>query len=273
VTFLSPVLAASASVWGLVTATALASFVEFVEALTIVLAMGVTRGWRSTAIGAGAAIGALAAITLVAGYALIDWIPEAAVQLVIGALLLIFGLQWLRKAILRAAGLKAMHDEEEAFREEREAALEAGEERRLGLDWFAFVVSFKGVFLEGLEVVFIVITFGLNADDVPLAAAGAAIAGAAVLAIGLVAHKPLAAVPENTLKYVVGLLLATFGTFWAVQGLGIFTESRESLSWPGDDWALLALLASWLVVSQISIRILRSAVASDGSALARGTSG
>ncbi|HET8811084.1 MAG TPA: hypothetical protein VFM67_00665, partial [Gaiella sp.] len=100
-----------------------------------------------------------------------------------------------------------------------------------------------------------------------------AIAGAAVLAIGLVAHKPLAAVPENTLKYVVGLLLATFGTFWAVQGLGIFTESRESLSWPGDDWALLALLASWLVVSQISIRILRSAVASDGSALARGTPG
>jgi uncharacterized membrane protein len=129
------------------------------------------------------------------------------------------------------------------------------------------------VFLEGLEVVFIVITFGLNADNVPLAAAGAAIAGAAVLAIGLVAHKPLAAVPENTLKYVVGLLLATFGTFWAVQGLGIFTESRESLSWPGDDWALLALLASWLVVSQISIRILRSAVASDGAALARGTSG
>ena len=125
-------------------------------------------------------------ITLVAGYALIDWIPESALQLVIGALLLVFGLQWLRKAILRAAGIKAMHDEEEAFREEREAALRAGEETRLGLDWFAFVVSFKGVFLEGLEVVFIVITFGLNADNVPLAAAGAVVAGAAVLVIGLV---------------------------------------------------------------------------------------
>jgi len=118
-----------------------------------------------------------------------------------------------------------------------------------------------------------VITFGLNADNVPLAAAGAVIAGAAVLVIGLVAHRPLAAVPENTLKYVVGLLLAPFGTFWSVQGLGFFTGSRESLSWPGDDWAILALLASWLVVSQVSIRILRSAVASDGAALARGTSG
>jgi Ca2+/H+ antiporter, TMEM165/GDT1 family len=273
VTSVSPVLAASASVWGLVTATALASFVEFVEALTIVLAMGVTRGWRSTAIGAGTAVVALAAITLVAGYALIDWIPEAALQLVIGGLLLIFGLQWLRKSILRTAGLETMHDEEEAFREEREAALRAGDETRLGLDWFAFVVSFKGVFLEGLEVVFIVITFGLNADDVPLAAAGAAIAGAAVLAIGLVAHRPLAAVPENTLKYVVGLLLATFGTFWSVQGLGIFTESRESLSWPGDDWALLALLASWLVVSQLSIRVLRWAAARADAAFARGTAG
>lgn len=268
----SPVLA-SASVWGLVTATALASFVEFVEALTIVLAMGMTRGWRSTAIGAVTAVGALAAITIVAGYALIDWLPEAALQLVIGALLLIFGLQWLRKSILRSAGLQAMHDEAQAFREEREAALRAGEERRLGLDWFAFVVSFKGVFLEGIEVVFIVITFGLNADNVPLAAAGAAIAGAAVLVIGLVLHRPLASVPENILKYVVGLLLATFGTFWAVQGLGVFTDGHESLSWPGEDWALLALLSGWLVVSRISIRILRWAAAADAAALARGTPG
>jgi uncharacterized membrane protein len=159
---------ASASVWGLVTATALASFVEFVEALTIVLAMGVTRGWRSTAIGAGTAVAALAVITVVAGYALIDWVPEAALQLVIGTLLLIFGLQWLRKSILRSAGLEAMHDEDDAFREEREAALEAGQEKHLGLDWFAFVVSFKGVFLEGLEVVFIVITFGLTPTTFPL---------------------------------------------------------------------------------------------------------
>ena len=266
-----PIVAASASVWGLVTATALASFVEFVEALTIVLAMGVTRGWRSTAIGAGAAAGALAVITLVAGYALIDWISEAALQLVIGALLLVFGLQWLRKAILRSAGLLAMHDEAAAFREKREASLQAGEETRLGLDWVAFVVSFKGVFLEGLEVVFIVITFGLNADNVPLAAAGAVVAGAAVLVIGLVAHRPLSAVPENTLKYVVGLLLATFGTFWAVEGLGIFAPGRESLSWPGGDWALVALLVCWLVVSQVAIRVLRRALPRDDVAVAGGT--
>jgi uncharacterized membrane protein len=261
---------ASVSVWGLVTATALASFVEFVEALTIVLAMGVTRGWRSTAIGAGTAAGALAVVTVVAGYALIDWIPEAALQLVIGALLLIFGLQWLRKSILRSAGLEAMHDEAQAFREEREAALRAGEETRFGLDWFAFVVSFKGVFLEGLEVVFIVITFGLNADNVPLAAAGAAVAAGAVLVLGVLVHRPLSAIPENTLKYVVGLLLATFGMFWAVEGLGLFAAGRQSLEWPGDDWALLALLACWLVVSQLSIRLLRRALVPTRIPLAEG---
>lgn len=266
-----PVVAASASAWGLVTTTALASFVEFVEALTIVLAMGLTRGWRSTVIGTATAVGALVVITLVAGYALIEWVPESALQLVIGTLLLVFGLQWLRKAILRSAGLLALHDEEEAFREEREAALRADEETRLGLDWLAFVVSFKGVFLEGLEVVFIVITFGLNADNVPLAAAGAVVAGAAVLVIGLVAHRPLSAVPENTLKYVVGLLLSTFGTFWAVEGLGIFAPGRESLSWPGGDWALVALLACWLVVSQVAIRVLRRALPRDDVAVAGGT--
>jgi uncharacterized membrane protein len=261
---------ASASVWGLVTATALASFVEFVEALTIVLAMGLTRGWRSTMIGTATALVALAAITAVAGYALIEWVPESALQLVIGTLLLIFGLQWLRKSILRSAGLEAMHDEKEAFREEREAGLRAGNETRLGLDWFAFVVSFKGVFLEGLEVVFIVVTFGLNADNVPLAAAGAVVAGVAVLALGVLAHRPLSSIPENTLKYVVGVLLATFGTFWAVEGLGIFAASRESLAWPGDDWALLALLASWLVVSQVAIRVLRRALVAHPVALAGG---
>ena len=160
---------------GVVAATTLASGVEFVEALTIVLAMGTTRGWRSTLIGVGVALAALAVITALAGYALKSWLPEALLQLVVGSLLLIFGLQWLRKAILRAVGLKALHDEDDAFREEVEAARAAGEDRRLGLDWFAFVVSFKGVFLEGLEIVFIVITFGLNADSIALATVGAAI--------------------------------------------------------------------------------------------------
>ena len=242
---------------GLVGSTFLASAVEFVEAFTIVLAMGMTREWRSTLWGGGLALLVLAAVTAGAGYALVVWMPESALQLVIGTLLLIFGLQWLRKAILRSAGLKALHDEEEAFREEQEAARRAGRDTRFGLDWFAFVVSFKGVFLEGLEVVFIVITFGLNADSIPLAAAGALAACAIVLTVGALVHRPLTRVPENTIKYAVGVLLATFGTFWAVEGLGIFTASRESLHWPGGDLALLVLLGVWLGFSWLSVRLLR----------------
>jgi Ca2+/H+ antiporter, TMEM165/GDT1 family len=241
---------------GVVAATTLASGVEFVEALTIVLAMGTTRGWRSTWAGVGTALVALALITALAGYALQSWLPEALLQLAVGALLLIFGLQWLRKAILRAAGLKALHDEEDAFREEVEAARAAGEERRLGLDWFAFVVSFKGVFLEGLEIVFIVITFGLNANSIALATVGAAIGGVIVLAAGLALHKPLARVPENTIKFVVGLLLSTFGTFWAVEGLGWFGPDDASLNWPGGDAALLVLLAAWCALAWATVRLL-----------------
>lgn len=157
-------MSADAGTLGVLAATFLASAVEFVEALTIVLAMGVTRGWRAALAGVALAVAALAAITAVAGYALVEWLPESLLQLVVGGLLLVFGLQWLRKAILRSSGLKALHDEDAIFERERAAALAAGEDRRLGLDWFAFVVSFKGVFLEGLEIVFIVITFGLNAD-------------------------------------------------------------------------------------------------------------
>jgi Ca2+/H+ antiporter, TMEM165/GDT1 family len=243
---------------GLVVSTLLASAVEFVEALTIVLAMGTTRGWRSTLIGVGCALAALTAITLIAGYALLTWFPEHLLQLIVGTLLLIFGLQWLRKAILRSAGLKALHDEEETFREQTEAARRAGQDERLGLDWPAFVVSFKGVFLEGLEIVFIVITFGLNADNVPLAAAGAAVAGVIVLAIGAAAHRPLARVPQNTIKFAVGLLLSTFGTFWAVEGLGWFSEAGESIEWPGGDVALLVLLAAWSAFSWAAIRVLET---------------
>src|SRR5688500_10271401 len=185
---------------GLMLSVVLASAVEFVEALTIVLAMGVTRGWRSTLAGVAVAIAALAAATVAAGYALASWLPEALLQLVIGTLLLIFGLQWLRKAILRAAGLKARNDEDETYREELEAGRRAGAEQRFGLDWFGFVVSFKGVFLEGLEIVFIVITFGVGAGDVPTAAAAAGLAGVVVLGIGVAAHRPLARVPQNTIK-------------------------------------------------------------------------
>jgi Ca2+/H+ antiporter, TMEM165/GDT1 family len=245
----------SSATWGLLTATFTASFVECVEALTIVLAMGITRSWRSALTGTALALVTLAAFTAIAGYALVNWLPRSALQLGIGTLLLIFGLQWLRKAILRSSGLKAMSDEDAKFRKQTEAARSAGDEERYGLDWFSFVVSFKGVFLEGAEVVFIVITFGLNAHNVPAASGAAAAAVAAVVALGLVAHRPLARVPENTLKYVVGLMLASFGTFWAVEGLGVFQSGGGSLSWPGDTWSLLAVLAAWVVLSRILIRV------------------
>jgi uncharacterized membrane protein len=242
---------------GLAASTFLASAVEFVEAFTIVLAMGVTRGWRSALAGTALAVVTLAGITAVAGYALVTWFPKSLLELVIGSLLLVFGLQWLRKAILRAGGLKALHDEDEAFREETSAARQAARESRLGLDWFGFVISFKGVFLEGLEIVFIVITFGLNAGDIPLATAGALAGGVAVLAVGVAVHRPLARVPENTIKFAVGLMLSTFGTFWAVEGLGVFAPGSESVEWPGGDVALPLLLAAWGLLSWVTVRALR----------------
>ena len=243
---------------GLVVTTLLASAVEFVEAFTIVLAMGVTRGWRSALAGTALALASLAAITIVAGYALIEWFPETLLQLVVGTLLLIFGLQWLRKAILRSAGLQELHDEDRAFRDETEAARLAGDRRRLGLDWFGFVVSFKGVFLEGLEIVFIVITFGLNADSMGLAVLGAVIGGVIVLVAGVLAHRPLARVPENTIKFTVGLLLSTFGTFWAVEGLGVFAAGQGSLEWPGEGLALPAVLGVWCAMSWLTVTLLRA---------------
>ena len=251
----------TASDLGLVTATFLASTVELVEAFTIVLAMGLTRGWRSTLWGVAAALGALTVATAIAGYALATWFPASALQLAIGTLLLIFGLQWLRKAILRSAGLKALHDEEEIFLAEQRAAREAGSDVRLGIDWFGFTVAFKGVFLEGLEVVFIVITFGVNANSIPLASAGAGAAGLIVLGVGIAAHRPLARVPENTIKLVVGLLLSTFGTFWAAEGLGVFTADRDPLQWPGGDLALVGVLAGWCLLTYLSVAVLRRATA------------
>ena len=245
---------------GLVAATFLASAVELVEAFTIVLAMGLTRGWRSTLWGVGAAVAALTVATAIGGYALATWFPASALQLGIGTLLLIFGLQWLRKAILRSAGLKALHDEEEIFLAEQRAAQQAGTDERLGLDWFAFTVAFKGVFLEGLEVVFIVITFGLNADAIGLAAAGAVAAAVVVLAVGVAAHRPLSRVPENTIKMVVGLLLSTFGTFWSAEGLGVFAADGDPLEWPGGDLALLVVLAGWCLLAYLSVTLLRRTV-------------
>ncbi len=247
----------SGAVWSLGLATFFACLVEMVEALTIVLAIGMTRGWRSTLWGVVAALVALVIFTVVAGYALASWLPEAALQLVIGGLMLIFGLQWLRKAILRSSGRKAMHDEAAIYAKQEAAARSAGSETRMGLDWFGFVVAFKGVFLEGVEVVFIVITFGLSADNMPIAVLGAVSAAVLVLVMAVVIRTPLTKVPENTLKYGVGLLLVTFGTFWAIEGLGIFSQSGESLEWFGDDLVIFALLVGWFALSRVLVVALR----------------
>jgi uncharacterized membrane protein len=246
----------AAATWGLLIATFVACIVEMVEATTIVMAMGFTRSWKSAMAGTGAAIVALAVVTSIAGYALTTWLPESALQLAIGGLLLIFGLQWLRKAILRSSGRKALHDEDQIYQDEVEAAKAAGQPAT-GLDMFSFMVSFKGVFLEGMEVVFIVITFGLNDHNVPAAAIGAVAAIVVVLGIAIALRRPLSMVPENLLKYGVGLLLASFGTYWAVEGIGIFRSGRESLAWPGNDAAILVLLVAWFALSRIFVLVLR----------------
>jgi uncharacterized membrane protein len=250
----------SAATWGVLIATFVACFVEAVEATTIVMAMGFTRSWRSAMVGVGVALVALAAVTAVFGYALTQWLPESALQLAIGGLLLIFGLQWLRKAILRASGRKAIHDEDKIYREQAEAAKLAGATAGT-FDMFSFMVSLKGTFLEGMEVVFIVITFGLNAHNVPVAILGAAAAVVVVLAIAVTARRPLAMIPENLMKYGVGLLLASFGTFWAIEGLGIFRSGRKSIEWPGSDLSILGLIVVWFVLTRVFIALLRTRAA------------
>jgi uncharacterized membrane protein len=228
----------------------LASSVEMVEALTIVLAVGVTRQWSSTLRGVVVALIALAAVVAVLGPAL-TLIPIDVLRLVVGALLLVFGLQWLRKAILRASGYKALHDENAIFRREEEEARSAAMVIRAGMDWYAFTIAFKGVFLEGLEVAFIVLTFGLTAKNVPLAAVGAAVAVIIVGVAGVAVRQPLAAVPENTMKFAVGAMLTTFGTFWGAEGAGV--------SWPGEDAAILVILAFVLIWSWVLVNFLRNA--------------
>jgi len=258
---------------GLATAVFVASSVECVEALTIVLAVGMTRSWKSTIVGSILALLALSLIVALAGVGLRNTISQSLLQLIIGSLLLVFGLQWIRKAVLRESGLKAKHDEESIYRREQEEARQAGHEMRGGLDWFAFVVSFKGVFLEGLEVVFIVITFGLSASvrnphSMFVASMAALAAFVVVVIAGVIVHKPLSAVPENLLKFAVSILLCTFGTFWSTEGLGYFTAGRESLTWPGDEWSLLVVLAAWIVIGILSVRVLRRLYAAGSPARA-----
>jgi uncharacterized membrane protein len=225
----------------------LASAVEFVEALTIVLAVGLTRGWRAPLLGVAAATAALGVLVAALGPALTS-VPLNALRLVVGFLLLAFGLQWLRKAILRASGYVALHDEDAIFREEQ-ADARAAAASSAGLDWYGFTLSFKGVFLEGLEVAFIVITFGAAQQQVGLAALAALAALVLVVIVGAVARAPLSRVPENALKLAVGLMLTTFGCFWAGEGTGI--------DWPGGDLALPVLLAFFGVVAAGLTRIRR----------------
>ena len=232
----------------LVASAFLASAVEFVEALTIVLASGITRGWRSSLIGLAAATVALAAIVAALGPAL-TLIPIDVLRLVVGGILLAFGLQWLRKAILRASGFKALHDEAAIFAEETAGARTAAREERAGLDWYGFTLSFKGVLLEGLEVAFIVLTFGSTQGSIPLAALGAGIALVLVAVVGVLVRAPLTRVPENTMKFAVGVMLTTFGTFWAAEGAGAH--------WPGDDASLPVVLAFVIALSFAAVGMLK----------------
>jgi uncharacterized membrane protein len=241
----------------LVLSSFLASGVEMVEALTIVLASGIARGWRSSLLGAGAAAVVLAVVVAALGPAL-TVIPINALRLVVGGLLLVFGLQWLRKAILRASGYKALHDEDEIFARELRDAETAPHEERAGVDWYGFTLSFKGVLLEGLEVAFIVLTFGSTNKNIPLAAVGAVVALVLVAVVGVLAKAPLARVPENTLKFAVGIMLTTFGIFWGAEGAGA--------NWPGEDAAIFGVLAfvigwSALLVVLLKRRRLQVAVA------------
>jgi uncharacterized membrane protein len=224
----------------------LACAVEAVEAFTIVLAVGSTRRWSSALLGVAAATLVLACLIAALGPAL-TVLPIGVLRVVVGGLLLIFGLQWLRKAILRAAGAKALHNETAAFEQESAAARAAGP--RDGVDFYSFAISFKAVLLEGLEVAFIVLTFGANQHDVPLAALAAAAAVVVVTIAGLAVRAPLARVPENSMKFAVGVLLTTFGIFWGAEGAGA--------SWPGGEAALPALVLLVLAASWLMVRDLR----------------
>jgi Ca2+/H+ antiporter, TMEM165/GDT1 family len=234
-------------------ASFLASFVEFVEALTVVLAVGTVRGWRDALGGSGAALLVLLILIAVLGPGLTR-IPLESVQLIIGSLLLLFGMRWLRKAVLRAAGIIAPHDEAEAF------AKQTAELSRLGLahgswDKVAFTASFKITMLEGIEVVFIVVAIGAGGVGLLVPASlGALAALIVVIALGILVHRPLATIPENTLKFIVGVLLAAFGSFWVGEGLG--------MDWPGEDSSIPGLIAGFLIVAWMAVALCRRAPAS-----------
>jgi Ca2+/H+ antiporter, TMEM165/GDT1 family len=234
-----------------VLAAFLASLVEFVEALTVVLAVGTTRGWRPALAGAGVALLTLAVLVVALGPALAR-IPLAVVQLVVGTLLLLFGLRWLRKAILRAAGFVALHDETAAYAAETDLLSHTPRRLLAGWDTVALGASFKIVMLEGIEVVFIVIAIGAVSGLFVPASLGAAAALLLVAVLGIVLHRPLARIPENMLKFLVGVLLSAFGAFWVGEGAG--------LAWPGADWSILALIAAFLALSLLLVVLCRARI-------------
>lgn len=227
----------------------LASFVEFVEAFTIVLAVGVTRGWWAALAGAAVATVALIMLVVALGPTLLDRVDERALLLVVGVLLLLFGSRWLRKAVLRSAGLLAPHDEAAEFA--AETATLAGHPPRRRFDWPGFAVSLKGVFLEGVEVAFIVLALGASTGRYTEPIAGAAAALLIVLATGALLRRPLTRVPENTLKFGVGAMLVTFGVYWTAEGLGV--------TWTGGAAALLYLLAATVGLALLARQLLRQA--------------
>ncbi|TMB44436.1 MAG: hypothetical protein E6J53_07305 [Chloroflexi bacterium] len=226
----------------------LGSAVESTEALTIVLAVGLTRGWRAPLLGAAAALVSLGVLVVFFGELIVTHVPESGLKLLVGTLLLLFGLRWLHKAVLRSAGVVALHDEERAYQETvgqlREAAA--------GRDWVGFVLALKGVFLEGLEVVFIVIAVGGTGKSLPVAVAGGVAAMVVVAAVGVAVRHPLAQVPENTLKYAVGVVLTSLGTFWAAEGMGA--------KWPLDFVSIFALVIIYLAASRIAVTLIRRPV-------------
>ncbi|WP_373088340.1 COG4280 domain-containing protein [Sneathiella sp.] len=238
--------------WGLtgptvivVIAAFLASLVEIVEALTIILAVGVVRGWRPALIGAGAGIALLVILVAIFG-PLLSRVPIQWLQLGVGILLLLFGMRWLRKAVLRSAGIISLHDEAAIFDRESRALQKDGRSRTT-LDPIAVITSFKAVVLEGLEVIFIVIATGSAGGMLIPASIGAFAAMVLVFGIGFIVHKPLANVPENKLKFVVGILLSAFGVFWIGEGAGF--------AWPGAEFAVLALIAGFLVVALLAVKL------------------
>jgi uncharacterized membrane protein len=223
--------------------------VEAVEALTIVLAAGLTREWRSTLQGMAAALAVLAAAVAVIGPAL-TLVPLTGLRLAVGALLAVFGLQWLRKAVLRASGYRDLHDEGAIYERQVAAARAAAGGGRHGVrDWYAFSLAFKGVLLEGLEVVFIALTFGANQHDLGVAAVAAAAAVLVVAAVGIAVRAPLSRVPENAMKFAVGVMLTSFGVFWGAEGAGA--------SWPGGDVALLAVVPAIALAALGYVALLR----------------